>query len=244
LARPTIIIIHPYDRTTTFLNKIVKSTIASFGDSIIQLVVEPNAQSHVECLEKLASFKNNELVLFFGHGRSDKLFGAKSDSFGKLFENEAIAEEEGYNYHNDNFINEANVSAFHNKKVICLSCNSNSDIAKYAIAGGANSFVGFGDIPTSEGEFQDHGVIVGDKTVAIMKAEINQIMKHSLAISIGSNYDLDGFKNVLALVTNKRISNLLIENKGVKTRRLISDFLYRFKSDIIIHGDKRINLIS
>jgi hypothetical protein len=154
-----------------------------------------------------------------------------------------LAEEEGYNYYNDNFINEANVSVFRNKKIICLSCNSNSDFAKFSIEKGANSFIGFGDIPTSEGEFEGHGLIVGDKTVAIMKGEINQIMRQSLDISLGSNYNFEDFKNILALVTNKRISNLLIENKGVKSRRVISNYLYKFKSDLLILGDKRLNLI-
>lgn len=234
---------HPHDKTTAFLNKIVKSTVSTFGDIVTQLSVEPNEDSHTQCLEKLASYKNNELVLFFGHGRSDKLFGSKADSFGKLYESEAIAEEEGYNYYNDNFINEANAVVFKNKKVICLACNSNSDIAKHSVEKGAYGFIGFGDIPTSEGEFEDHGVVVGDKTVAIMKAEINHIMKNSLRIAISSNYTLDGFKNTLALVANNRISNLLIENKGVKTRRVISDYLFRFKSEMIIHGDKTLNLI-
>jgi hypothetical protein len=241
---PQILIIHPYDRTTLFLNRIVKHLLSEFGTNVTFINIDPNPRSHELCLDSIRSHPDDGLLLFLGHGRSDKLFGARSDSHGKLLSNDAVAEDEDLDYFNENFIFLDNLSVFQRKKVICLACNSNDLIARQSIEFGARCFLGFGDIPTSEEEFKDKGVVVGDKTVAIMKGELNHIMKHSLAISIRNGYNFNEFKNIFCLVTNKRIASLLIESKGLKSRRTITNFLYYLKNEIKIHGDGSLNLIN
>lgn len=211
---------------------------------VLHLKVEPNGPSHENCLNKLNSFKEGELVIFLGHGRSDTLFGSKSDDYGALIENDGDEDNNLLNYYNNNFINKDNAYVFNNKKVICLACNSNSDISKFAIEGGAKSFIGFGDIPTSEDEFREHKIIVGDKTIAIMKYELNMIMIHSLSMAINLNYTNTEFRNLLYLVTNKRMFTLITKNKGLKTRRVISDFLFKFKNGLNIRGEREIHLIN
>jgi hypothetical protein len=170
-----VLCIYPQDGSTRFLNRIQNHLTLALGDTFHCYKVKPNQESHDECLERLRSVKEEELVLFLGHGRSDRLYGANSNySYFPSPLYEGIAD-----YENDNFINCENLDVFCDRKVFCLSCNSADGLGKIAIEKGARVFIGFGDIPTDNEVLPELGKRM-PLLIARCKGEVNWIVKTSL----------------------------------------------------------------
>lgn len=247
MSEKQILIIHPKDKTTSFLDKIKNHLIDSFKDDVHHFNIQPNQKSHNECLERITSHTGSGLIIFLGHGRTDKLFGSKGELFdsAEFVSLEAKMESPEEYYNNDNFISKENASVFSGKKVFCLACNSNNKIAKYAIENGAKTFLGFGDIPTSKEEFQDDGMTnVSNDIVKAMKTELIYIIKKSLEYSISNSYNFEQLQNIIHFLINQRISEYLITRKDYKERYLLTDYLYQLKKDLTVFGDKKIKLIA
>jgi hypothetical protein len=240
-----ILIIHPNDKTTTFLDKIKNHLIERFDEQVHHFNIYSNEKSHIDCLERISNHPENGFIIFLGHGRTDKLYGSKGEMYDKAdFVSEAAKDEnpDAY-YYNDNFINESNVEVFNGKKVFCLACNSNDKIADYAMAKGAKSFLGFGNIPTSLNEFEDKEEKVTNDVVVRMKTELNYIIKTSLALSITNGFTFDGLLNHIQFITNQRLTDTLANQKNFKERHVFADYLYHLKNDAKIFGEKKIRLI-
>jgi hypothetical protein len=171
----------------------------------------------------------NGLIVFLGHGRSDKLFGAKANTYDAEISEDKLAENPDLKYYNDDFINLTNIEIFTEKKVFCLSCNSSEIIGKKAVENGATVFIGFGDVPTSTDEFKAKMEDVGDKFVARFKGELNYIVKRSLIYSINTMRTFQGLLDVISLVINQRIAETLITHKQFNRRYLLADYLYFLK---------------
>ena len=241
-----ILIVHPNDNSTAFLNRIKNHLKAKFESQTHHFNVYPNQKSHIDCINRITSHSENGFVLFLGHGRSDKLFGGK----GKYYENvffvsqSAIDENPDDYYYNDDFINKENSYIFSNKKIFCLACNSNDKLAKFALDSGVKTFVGFGGIPTSKLEFEEDGLKnVSHDIVKLMKTEINYIIKKSLEIGITNNYSFIQLQNTINFITSQKITYYLVERKKLKDRHLLADYLYYFKSNMQIVGDKYAKLV-
>lgn len=240
-----ILIVHPKDRTTSFLDKIKNHLIKAFPDQIHHFNIYPNDKSHDSCLKRIAIHPENGIIIFLGHGRTDKLYGSKGDLFGNIdfVSPEAIDENRDAYYYNDNFINEKNVGIFSGKKVFCLACNSNDKIAQFALDKGAKSFLGFGDIPTSIGEFEEKEEAVTDDIVIKMKTELNYIIKTSLVLSIAKGHTFEGLLNLIQFIATQRLTDVLVTQKQFKERLLLADYLYFLKRDATIIGDKNLKLL-
>ena len=119
---PRILIIHPYDKTTIFLEGIYKPLIDEIGDEITVFNIKTNANSHRLALLEMIK-ENYETIIFMGHGRSHTLFGARGDDYDDELE---ISEDEQMNnplfFYEDKFIHHYNIGKFSDKKVFCLSC--------------------------------------------------------------------------------------------------------------------------
>ncbi|MBS1508040.1 MAG: hypothetical protein JSS79_15475 [Bacteroidetes bacterium] len=241
-----ILIVHPIDKTTKFLDRIKNHLIGNFDNQVHHFNIHPNKTSHIDCLHRINEHSLDGIIVFLGHGRGDKLYGSKGD----LWENrefvspESISERPDKYFYNDDFINDQNVNIFKGKKVFCLSCNSREKIGKLAVENGAISFFGFGDIPTSVGEFKESGVSVGHKVVMKMKSELTYIIKTSLTYCINRGDSFQGLLNTIRFITNQRIAEVLMRDKGFKERSLLADYLYYLKTDAIVHGDGSIKLIN
>jgi len=240
-----ILIIHPNDRTTNFLSKIKSHLIKTFDNQIHHFNIYPNDESHDQCLERISKHPENGLIIFLGHGRSDKLYGSRGNLYHNLnfVSHEAIQEEPDSYYNNDDFINSENADIFLGKNVFCLACNSNDKIAKFSIEKGAKAFLGFGDIPTSIEEFKDNGIVnVSGDMVRMMKTELNYIIKKSLEHGISNHHTFEQLHNLIRFVTNQRITDILVTRKDVRERHVLTDYLYYLKKNIVIRGDKKIKL--
>lgn len=241
-----ILIIHPYDKTTVFLDKIKTHLQHHFSDQIHYYSVKPNISSHSNCLDRISTHAKDGLIIFLGHGSSEALHGSK----GKFHENvefvdpRAIEENPDHYYYNNRFIFEENISVFKEKKVFCLSCNSNGKIADYALRNGVTCFLGFGSIPTSISEFTDAGENAGKDVIKMMKTELNDIVKKSLVNGINNS---DSFRELLArmrFITRQKIANTLIKKKWMPQRHLLTDYLYYFQKEALIIGDRNVKLLS
>jgi hypothetical protein len=244
-AKP-ILIVHPKDKTTVFLDRIKNHLIDTFRDDTHHFNIHPNDNSHAECLKIIESHDEKGVVIFLGHGRSDKLFGSRGEWFDKdeFVSPEAIVENPGKYYNNEDFINENNVGIFSKKRIFCLACNSNKDIAQWAVDNGAQAFLGFGDIPTSTGEFSADGIEnVSTDIVKLMKTELNYIIKASLTYSISQSHSFEQLQSTIQLVTNQRIVEILVNQKHFKERHLLADYLYYLKREIKVWGNKKAKLI-
>ena len=245
MAEKPILIIHPNDKTTRFLDKIKSHLIETFGEQVHHFNIYPNEGSHQTCLDRISIHPENGLVIFLGHGRTDKLYGSKGDLYAnaELVSQEAKEENPDAYYYNDNFINEGNAVVFKNKKVFCLACNSNGKIATFSIDSGAKSFLGFGDIPTSLSEFEDKEEKVTNDLVIKMKTELNYIIKTSLSMSIERGFTFEELLNRIQFITNQRLSDILVNQKSFKERHKLADYLYYLKKEAVILGERRIKLL-
>lgn len=246
MVQKQILIIHPNDKTTSFLDKIKSHLIQKFEDKIHHFNIYSNDESHSQCIDRIKSNPNDGLIIFFGHGRTTKLYGAKGDLYDNLdfVSTDAVAEQPDKYYYNDDFINQDNVDVFSGKKVFCLACNSNDKIASYAIEKGAISFLGFGDIPTSMPEFKENGLEnISNDIVILMKTELNYIIKRSLEIGIKKNYTFTQLKDIINFITNQRIVYYLRTDKSSKVRHILTDYLYQLKSNIKILGNSHLRLL-
>lgn len=238
-----LLIIHPYDKSTVFLERIKNHLQAKFPENCHYFNIKPQLASHKQCLSEINNFYEEGLILFMGHGKSNCLYGAKGDFYGTL-ENELVKEENPEKYfYEDNFINDQNINIFNNKKVISLSCNSSGQIGRKAVESGAKVFLGFGDIPSSVGELEDKGEKskTGTSLSTIeqaIKTEINYIIKKSIEIGIVNKYSFSELVELIYFISNQRISDYLVNQKKINERKLIANYLYDFKKEIKIYGDK------
>jgi hypothetical protein len=238
-----ILIIHPQDNTTKFLNRVKNHLIESFSDQVHHFNVHPNDRSHKDCLARIAKHPETGFIIFLGHGRSDKLYGAKGKKYGSLVSFEATLEYPDEYYYNDDFINIDNIDIFSGKKVFCLSCNSNEKLAHYALDKGAILFLGFGDIPTSRGEMTDRNGDVSNELIIKIKTELNYIIKTSLFYGIRMKFTFQELLNLIKFITSQRIAEVKINQKYFKERNTLSDILYCVKKETIIYGNNKLKMI-
>ncbi|QBA23063.1 hypothetical protein EU348_18525 [Chryseobacterium indologenes] len=246
MVQKQILIVHPNDKTTSFLDKIKNYLVQRFEDQIHHFNIYPNDDSHNQCIARIKSNPDNGLIIFFGHGKTTKLYGAKGDLYDEsdFVSPDAIAEKPDNYYYNDDFINENNIDIFNGKKVFCLACNSNAKVASFAIENGAKTFLGFGNIPTSISEFKEDGLEnISNDIVKLMKTELNYIVKRSLEIGIKKNYTFNQLRDVIQFITNQRIAHYLKVDKTSKVRQTLTFYLYMFKSNIKIFGDPNTTLL-
>lgn len=240
MAEKSILIIHPYDKTTFFLNDLKNHLVQIFRDDIIVFDIGTNDESHIECIKVINSHPENGLIIFLGHGRSDAIAGSKGDWFTPDAEWEELAKHPDLFYYKETFIGKNNSNILKGKKVFCLSCRSREKISEYLAENEVTTFLGFGDIPTSFGEFNEH---VTPAAVNAMQRELNYIIKTSLTLCLSKGLTFEELLNYIHFITNQRISDILINEKHFEERHLLVDNLYLLKKEAMIIGNKRLRLI-
>lgn len=241
--------IRPYDKSTDFLDRVVNHIIDKTSCDTIKWNIPPIKEEHQKRLGQISNLKNNELVIFLGHGRTDLLFGAKgkyADSF-SVDSNEAIKENPEEYFQRDTFIDESNISCLAKNKLIVIACNfgKKKGLGSRSISYGLTSVLAFGEIPTSPDEFKDRLKYdsVPEKIVARYKGEISHILKHSITYALNNEFTFYELKKLIKYVTNKRALNILVGEKELGRKDLLIDALYLFRSQIYLYGDINQRLI-
>lgn len=244
-----ILIIHPKDKTTRFLERIKGFLVrGKFRDLIYHFNIQLNMKSHSDCLKSLINNPDDGLIIFLGHGTENKLYGAKGYDGSHLSNVLLSAENNESNFDNENFIDSSNINILKKKKILCLSCNSNDRIGKEAEKNGVSAFLGFGALPTSVEELQKDypDIFFGiskSKIISEFKTELNYIIKKSITYSISNNLNFEQLVDVIKFITNQRINYFLIKRKKLKERKIIVDMLYDLKKGIVLYGNKKEKLI-
>ena len=235
-----VLIIHPEDHTTKFLNRVKNHIIGEFSEKVQHYNIKLNNSSHKKCLEVIRNHPNNNFVVFLGHGKSDSICGSKGRLSDVMGVNETLLDENcGDYYKKEIFIDKHAAGVFKEKNVFCLSCRSNESFATSVIDAGANSFIGFGNIPTSYGEFKEAGYSdVSNDLVRYFKTEINYIVKRSLYKAIEGNITVEELLHYIKFISNQRIVDILIR-KDIKDRYVIADNIFNFKNEMKGFGNQK-----
>lgn len=125
-----LIIIHPEDPSTEFLDQIIKVVIKEFPKRTILL--KPSLKQAGQYIEASINklYVEDDVIFFLGHGRSDGLYGALDERDQKTI----LLTREDVN------------RIFANKNAILFSCNSDELLKR--ISKDIKSFIGFGNMPT------------------------------------------------------------------------------------------------
>lgn len=227
-----VICIYPRDPSTKFLNILVKKLHKLLGEDFYCFVVEPNNNSHLQCIKRL-THGDEQSILFLGHGTSTELFGAYNDT---LLQGTTFSEEQ-----ETSFIHRENIHVFSGKKVFCLSCNSNDKISKWAVDKGARTFLGFGNICTDWSR-EDHMAKSVSKTdIYLFRRVITLILAQTFEIVYENDFNFNQLDKVLRIVINKWLKNRYYYfEKQIKSWEWFDEQVYRFKDEIIIHGNNNL----
>lgn len=262
-----IFCIYPKDKTTHFLNKVVKYLEENLGEeSFFCFRVKCTRASHDRCLEIIDGLQG-KFIIFLGHGRSDKLFGASGEQGDNTFVSEEAREENERFFSLEDFIIASNAYIFRDNIVFSFSCNSNekrNSIATNAIENGAIAFVGFGDMETdyierfnahdakpklsairstlarkinSDCSLKEYNKEFTKKELAVFKGIIVKIIKKSILYAYKKKFNIDQLVGIIKILTSQEIYTLLKMKKGYKYKLRIAKNLYHFKDDIAVFGD-------
>ena len=194
--------------------------------------IEPTVDAHNECLSLISNATVGSLILFLGHGQSDKLFGASSDG---ATSNYKAFREKG-------FINKDNASIFANKRVISVSCNSNEKLGKYAEAGKCQCFVGFGYIPT-DWVVERERYTIKLEDVQYFNEILCCIVASSIIYSIHHKFTFDQFERFFKILANKKIIEKF-HHEYSENAWWIDESLYNLKDEIKVFGEPSLKLIN
>lgn len=241
MALPSILVICPYDVTLKSLQRVKRHLSRELQDKVEIYDIKPNDFSHKVCIEKIKASSNTGFIIFLGHGRSDILYGSRGKKCNCYVDEETRIENPDDYYEQDSFIDETNYPIFKDKKVLSLSCSSN-ELAKKIVACGAKVFLGFGPLPTSEGEFSEQGVFASEHLVAAFKGEISSIIKESIVYAVNKGYTFDRLRSLIAFMASKRMRSHRFR-EGEKYREELIFQLAKMRAEMCVWGDGGLALI-
>lgn len=232
-----ILIVHPLDASTKALNRI-GSYLQSFIPDTHLFNVHPYEESRLACYEAIRKCKTDDIILFLGHGSSFALYGSKGNMYDKIdfVSYNAETENPELYYYNENFINKDNWDILKDKRLVCVSCKSNEFGKTLYDNGIVHSIIGFGNLPTSIGEFNEMGIDANLHLIAWMKGEINLIIKRSLLYSYKMNYSFSMIGDLIKFVIQQRIA-IHIHSKN-RFRYVLANQLTMIKDNMLVKEKK------
>src|SRR5690242_391744 len=71
-----VIVIHPIDPSTSFLDEITQHILTEFSGAA--LLIKPTIENSTSFVEAIinSKYEDDDIIIFLGHGRSDGLYGA------------------------------------------------------------------------------------------------------------------------------------------------------------------------
>lgn len=229
-----ILVVHPLDPSTKALRRIGNYIKNSFPNEAHVFNVHPNEESRFTCYETIQKCTSNDIILFLGHGSSFALYGSKGKMYDKAdFVSYDVQKEypELY-YYNEFFINKDNWDILKDKRLICVSCKSNYFGKSLFENGIINSIIGFGNLPTSIGEFKEIEINANSHLIAWMKGEINWVIKRSIIYSYMMNYPFSITGDLMKFIIQQRIA-MHLHSKN-RFRYILANQLALIKEDMLV----------
>lgn len=217
----SIYIIFPQDRTTAFLRSIITHLNKTHAPNSFNLIeVHPSDESYAKSFELMCQIPNDSIVLFMGHGQPEILYGAESDSFKKK-----------------PLVKKVDMKVFRGKYLFSLSCNSTELLrATFSQAGFINS-IGFGSLPTEMTEVENNKKLkeqgITESVIKRYKDILIELVSLSLSDLILKKHTFSELSNYFTLRLNKKISEVILEDKTSKENRLLSNLLFQMRSEMI-----------
>jgi hypothetical protein len=166
--------------------------------------------------EIVSNLERGSLIVFLGHGQSDRLYGGEYlDSFPKKA-----------------FVRLNEMSIFKEQYLFLLACDSAELIKSSVRQAGMIKSIGFGGLPTSLEEIKIDKRLASEgiskQTIEEFKNEIVNAV--SLVLSL-YNKDFNRMSDYLSLLIDKRINNAVL----IKKDRNLADLLYKMRSEIVLY---------
>jgi hypothetical protein len=230
-----IVCIFPNDDTTAFLEELIKRLKKSLPQNVICYKIKPTIDAHEACFQKVSKRSPKNLILYLGHGQSDKLSGASAANTVSNNQEYALFRKKG-------FINQQNMAVFSDKKVICLSCNSNEKLGQYALSKNCQCFVGFGFIPT---DWLDE-TPCKSTDVDLFRQLLCALMADAIIYAIKHQFNFDQFEKILKTMTNQAIlaqSHANLAYGNTQNTWWVDESLYKLKDEVKIFGNRETLLL-
>ncbi len=220
-----ILIIHPKDKTTDFLEFISNSLLENTNRKLILFRIEGNKSSHEECIELIEKLPDETLTIFLGHGGSDYLCGTNTRDFTL-----------------EKFIEGDMLNVFERKKLLLISCRSEEYLKKYSTSCGIIASIGFGDLPSEpaeiehlqrfSGEYDNINQMILDN----YKKLLTQIITEALIDSLNGNFSFMQLFNRIKLRVNRSMSRIILERNSNENKKLAT-LLFILKNELRYFGD-------
>jgi hypothetical protein len=206
-------VIYSKEETTLFLESFVNFLHIKFIDFVeIYVINEDNKKG--DCLNFISESNIEDLIIFLGHGSSNKLY---------------------YSEEKKVLIDKENANLLVDKNLFCFSCDSNKLIKKLNLKSG----IGFGDIPTdwkhiiNLRDLEDVNAYSGI-TIEII-SQYNKVLIELLIESFdkckNSSFAIIDLFHLYNLLLNKKINNFIIEKNKSELIKLM--FQLKFEINII-----------
>ncbi len=209
-------IIHPIDDSTEFLLDISSSLMESFKERISYYPINSDI-SNEEVYQFLKSIKDNEIILFLGHGGSSYLCRENRERF----------------------ITKDHLDFFDRKFLFCLSCLSNEFLKHNFSKKSIINAIGFGDLPTDWNDVsgaREFDANAYENINEVIISEYCQILVELVIKSFNDlfnrNLDFKGLNSYFRLHLNKKISDVILRDKSNQDNRILADLLYDIKSEM------------
>ena len=220
-----LVCIFPEDKSTDFLLPIYKQ-LDYLSGFIGYRFNTLDSQKRNNLYETLNQLEHNSLLVFLGHGASNRLYGSVDDNGNKqvLFDKD-------------------NIDHIRNLDFFCIACRSNEFAQNHF-----KNYIGFGDITSDFSEIEAERNLgdfhymdwATEEDLVVFRQEFSGAIVD--AIRLTNCGDLSSMYKMLKLSFNKRIATLLV-NKNISNYRHIADLLFDVTNDIECHHihDNRIN---
>ena len=208
-----LICIFPEDESTDFLLPIY-GQLESISGFVGYRFNTLDSQKRNSLYEELNQLEGNALMVFLGHGASNKLYGSVEGNGDKqvLFDKE-------------------NTRHLKNLDFLCIACRS-SEFAHDHF----QNYIGFGDITSDFSEVIAERIIsanfidwASENDIINFRNVFVQTIKHAILLS--SCTDLYSLYKMIRLCFNKQIAELL-KNKSLDNYRQIADMLFDVLQDM------------
>ena len=209
-----LVCIFPEDESTDFLLPIYKQ-LENLSGFIGYRFNTLDSQKRNNLYETLNQLEDNSLLVFIGHGASNRLYGSVDDNRNKqvLFDKD-------------------NTEELRNKDFICIACRSNEFARNHF-----QNYIGFGDITSDFSEIEAERNLgdshymdwATEEDLVVFRQEFSGAIVD--AIRLTHCGDLSSMYKMLKLCFNKRIATLLV-NKNISNYRHIADLMFDILDNI------------
>jgi hypothetical protein len=212
-------IIFPVDKSTDFLNQIVEN----LNNSVVEfdlIKIFPTNESYDSAVKKIIEIKDDELIIFLGHGSPEMLYGGESDEFDKKA-----------------FVKLKTMYLFKNKNLFLLACDSTSLLKSSFKIAEIKKSIGFGPLPTDMSELNSNkfkSLGANEETIRLFKDKIVNLISNSLIYYLNNSSktkNMIDLKEYLILLINKDISETIL----IKKNRPLADLLFYMRTDLNLY---------